>query len=230
MRPGATERPDLTAHTPPMVPSHADGRTATYLGASEDELRVASDSRRVLAVTDQRRLFPHQGTLTLTPEAIDLRGWRTLTPTQVTTVELTFTPLYSRWIAGGVRGRNASFGLFGSLGKPIVLSLLGEAPLYLLIDFRWLTGINKARAWAPRIAIWATGAQTRPLSPCTARVTPPRSSNVITAKKLSVSVITVAVLTVAGAGCGHLYITRHTSPGGITHTTTNNPTTTTSHG
>ena len=111
-------------------------------------------------MSDQRRLFAHQGTLDLGKDSLSLGGWRTLTPSQVTSVELTFTDAYSRWMAGGVRGgRNSSFGLFGSLGKPLVLGLYGEDPIYLLIDFRWFTGINSARSWAPRMASWVAGAE-----------------------------------------------------------------------
>ena len=134
--------------------------SAPYLGASEGELRAAGSSTRLLAMSDQRRLFPHQGTLELGGDSLSLGGWRTLTPSQVTSVELTFTDAYSRWMAGGVRGgRNSSFGLFGSLGKPLVLGLYGEDPIYLLIDFRWFTGINSARSWAPRMASWVAGAE-----------------------------------------------------------------------
>ncbi|HVC23337.1 MAG TPA: hypothetical protein VNH82_07945 [Candidatus Dormibacteraeota bacterium] len=80
----------------------------------------------------------------------------------MTSVELTFTDAYSRWMASGVRGgRYSSFGLFGSLGKPLVLHLNGEDSIYLLIDFRWLTGINSARAWAPRFTSWAAGTDVR---------------------------------------------------------------------
>ncbi len=130
-------------------------RPVAYLGASEDELRAVRKPKRVLAMADQRQLFPHHGTLTVTSDALNLEGWMTLTPAEVTSVELTFTPLYSRWLAAGVRGRNASFGLFGSLGKPLILSVHAERAAYLLIDFHWFTGVNKARAWAPQIARWA---------------------------------------------------------------------------
>ena len=113
-------------------------------------------------MSDQRRLFPHQGGLELEGDSLSLGGWRTLTHSQVTRVELTFTGAYSRWMAGGVRGgRNSSFGLFGSLGKPLVLHLDGEDPIYLLIDFRWFTGINSARSWAPRITSWVAGVEVR---------------------------------------------------------------------
>jgi len=142
--------------------SHDVGWTAPYLGASESELRAAGRSTRLLAMADQRRLFPHQGTLDLGGASLSLGGWRTLTPSQVTSVELTFTDAYSRWMASGVRGgRYSSFGLFGSLGKPLVLHLNGEDSIYLLIDFRWLTGINSARAWAPRFTSWAAGTDVR---------------------------------------------------------------------
>jgi hypothetical protein len=70
-------------------------------------------------------------------------------------VRLTFTDAYRRGQAAGIRGNNASFGLFGNLGKPLVLRLHDGEPVYLLIGFRWLTGINQARRWAPLLQTWS---------------------------------------------------------------------------
>lgn len=50
-----------------------------------------------------------------------------------------------------------TFGLFGNLGKPLVLGIDGDAPVYLLIDFRWFTGINQARRWEPVLREWLSG-------------------------------------------------------------------------
>ena len=58
------------------------------------------------------------------------------------------------WPGGWRRGNAASFGLFGSLGEPLVLGMNGRDPVYLLIDFRWFTGINQARRWAPVLQEW----------------------------------------------------------------------------
>jgi hypothetical protein len=38
--------------------------------------------------------------------------------------------------------------------QALVLGLDGEDPVYLLIDFRWFTGINQARRWAPVLQEW----------------------------------------------------------------------------
>lgn len=129
---------------------------ATYLGATEDELGMVHGLARLAAMSDQRRLFPHQGTIELRGDALALEGWRTIRSEHIANVELTFTDVYSRWMAGGVRGgRSASFGLFGNLGKPLVLHLVGDGPIYLLIDFSWFSGTNQARRWLPTVTSWA---------------------------------------------------------------------------
>ncbi len=127
----------------------------SYLGATEGELLGASLARRLAAYSDQRRLFPHEGILQLTQHALVLGGWRVIPREAVASVRLTFTGAYRRSQAAGIRGNNASFGLFGSLGKPLVLSLHDDEPVYLLIGFRWFTGINQARRWAPLLGTWS---------------------------------------------------------------------------
>ena len=127
----------------------------SYLGATEGELLGAPLTRRLCAYSDQRRLFPHQGPLQLTPHTLVLGGWRVIRREAVAGVRLTFTDAYPRGQAAGIRGNNTSFGLFGDLGKPIVLDLHGGEPVYLLIGFRWFTGINQARRWAPVLRTWS---------------------------------------------------------------------------
>ncbi len=141
--------------TPPAPRRSNPSGTMSYRGATEDELREGSRAKRVLALADQRRLFPHQGVLELGADVIVLGGWRQLTRTQVTGVELTFTAAYSRLLAAGARGNSPSFGAFGSLGKPLVLDVVGEARVYLLLGYTWWSGINQNRRWYPRIVAWA---------------------------------------------------------------------------
>jgi hypothetical protein len=126
-----------------------------YLGATEGELLGAPLTRRLLAYSDQRRLFPHQGPLELTPRGLVLGGWRVIRREAVAGVRLAFTDAYRRSQAAGIRGNNASFGLFGDLGKPLVLDLRDDEPVYLLVGFRWFTGINQARRWAPVLRTWS---------------------------------------------------------------------------
>jgi hypothetical protein len=45
-------------------------------------------------------------------------------------------------------------GIYGSLGKPLVLGIDGRDPVYPLIDFRWYSGRNEARNWAPVLQKW----------------------------------------------------------------------------
>ena len=130
----------------------------SYLGATEGELLGVPLARRLAAYSDQRRLFPHQGTLQLTQRALVLGGWRVIHREAVASVRLTFTDAYRRSQAAGIRGNNASFGLFWNLGKPLVLSLHDGEPVYLLIGFRWFTGINQARRWAPLLGTWSRAA------------------------------------------------------------------------
>lgn len=148
-------RTDGDCDPPGNGTSIAPACVATYLGATEAELRGVRRFARLAAMSDQRRLFPHQGTIQLRQDTLLLQHWRAIPRERLASVELTFTTGYSRWMAGGIRGgRNASLGLFGSLGKPLVLRALDSDPVYLLIDFRWLSGINDARRWLPTISEW----------------------------------------------------------------------------
>lgn len=127
----------------------------SYLGATEGELLDAPLARRLAAYSDQRRLFPHRGTVQLTQRSLVLGGWRVISREAVASVRLTFTDAYRRSQAAGIRGNNASLGLFGNLGKPLVLDLHDDEPVYLLIGFRWFSGINQARRWAPLLCTWS---------------------------------------------------------------------------
>ncbi len=129
----------------------------SFLGATEQELE-SRPSKRLIAMIDQRRLFPHRGLLSLEPEAIALAGWRDIDRSRVTSVELGFTPSYSRWMATGNRGRWPSLGWVASYGKPLVIGVRDEPPVYVLIDFTWWTGINESRKWLPRLTSWLIGA------------------------------------------------------------------------
>ncbi len=125
-----------------------------YLGASESELAGASAPRRFVGFADQRKLFPHSGFLLLTPDAMVLQGWRDIPRGAIDNVALIFTQSYTRFTAGGIRGQSPSLGFLGSFGKPLVVDLRGEERIYLLIRFRWWTGINQSRLWAPRLEQW----------------------------------------------------------------------------
>ena len=125
-----------------------------YLGATESELRHTPLSRRLHGYADQRVLFPHEGQLRLEPQALVLGNWRVIHRAEITSAELTFTGAYRRGQAAGVRGNWASLGLFGSLGKPLVLGIADDEPVYLLIGFRYFSGINDARRWAPILRDW----------------------------------------------------------------------------
>ena len=131
--------------------------TITYLGVTESELRRTSGGHRLIGLADQRRLFPHRGTMRLDAEALVLGDWRSISRTTIETAVVSFTVAYTRFMAGGSRGNSPSLGFLGSLGKPLILTLRDEDRIYLLLGFRWWTGINQARARAPEIQRWITG-------------------------------------------------------------------------
>jgi hypothetical protein len=126
-----------------------------YNGATESELRASRASGRINWLSDQRLLFPHTGRLSVESEALVLGDWWTIPKADITDAQARFTEAYGRAQAAGVRGGNvASFGLFGSLGKPLVLTLRNDEPIYLLIGFRYFTGVTQARRWAPLLRDW----------------------------------------------------------------------------
>lgn len=130
--------------------------STNYLGAAEGELRGASGSSQLVGFADQRTLFPHAGRLQLESQALVLEGWRSIPRSAIAGVRLTFTEAYTRMQAAGVRGNSASLGLFGSLGKPLILDLHGDEPVYLLIEYRWITGISQGRKWLPIMQQWTS--------------------------------------------------------------------------
>ncbi len=75
----------------------------SYPGATEGELLGAPLARRLAAYSDQRRLFPRQGTLQLTPRTLILGGWRVIRREAVAGVRLTFGLPASTRLAGGRR-------------------------------------------------------------------------------------------------------------------------------
>lgn len=135
-----------------MSPSQS--QSIAYLGATESELGENSVPRRIMGFVDQRKLFSHCGTLMLKPDALVLQGWREIPKATIENVTLTFTEVYTRMAAGGARGNYPSLGWLASLGKPLVLGLHGEQRIYLLLDFRWWSGINQSRIWAPLLQGW----------------------------------------------------------------------------
>lgn len=133
--------------------------TADYQGATEGDLRDLARGEKLRGLLDQRRLFPHHGTLTLEPDRLVLASWREIPRATIARVELTFTEAYTRFMAGGVRGSFASAGFLGSAGKPLTVRLTDEsAPLYLLIGFTWLTGTTHDEEWCARLNHWLTHA------------------------------------------------------------------------
>ena len=132
-----------------------------YIGATATELRQMTGARRLRGLADQRTLFPHQGTLRLEPDTLVLEGWQRIPRTQVQRAEVTFTSAYTRFMAGGIRGNAGSLGLFGSLGKPLVLTIEDDESVYLLLGYRWWLGTNQARRRAPAIQRWITDARNR---------------------------------------------------------------------
>ena len=127
----------------------------SYLGATEGELLGAPLARHLAAYSDQRRLFPHHGPLQPTPRTLILSGWHVIRREAVAGARLIFTGAYRRSQAAGICGNNASFGLFGDLGKPLVLDVHDDEPACLLTGSRWFTGINQARRRTPVLRTWS---------------------------------------------------------------------------
>jgi hypothetical protein len=165
----------------------------SYLGATEGELLGAPLARHLAAHSDQRRLFPHHGPLQLTPRTLILSGWRVIRREAVAGVRLTFTGAYRRSQAAGIRGNNASFGLFGDLGKPLVLDVHDDEPACL----------------PDRIPLVC---RHQPGSPTDAGATHVvlRAGVRIMRRRLTTALILAALIVVCVSGCH--FVTVHTSP------------------
>ncbi len=144
-----------------MIDSIVDpASTAAYEGATEGELHDLSWEEKLVGMVDQRRLFPHQGTLRLEPDRIVLDGWLDIPRATIDAVDLAFTDVYSRFMAGGARGKFPSLGMLGDAGKPVIVRRTdgGEPVLYLLIGFNWVTGVARDHEWHDRLTRWLTHA------------------------------------------------------------------------
>lgn len=134
-----------------------DRTTTNYQGATESELHDLSIGEKLIGLLDQRRLFPHHGTLTLETDRLILESWREIPRALIAGVDLEFTGAYTRFMAGGVRGQFPSAGVLGNAGKPVILRLQGErSPLYLLIEFHWVLGTTHDEEWWDRLNRWLT--------------------------------------------------------------------------
>ncbi len=140
----------------PRLDDRRSMKQASYFGATEDDLESARSSRRLVAMIDQRRLFPHRGLFRLDTDthALVLGGWRDIERSSVTSIEMGFTTTYSRLLAAGSRGRWPSLGWIGNLGQPLVVGIRDEPPVYLLVDFTWWSGINENRRWLQPLRRW----------------------------------------------------------------------------
>ncbi len=134
-----------------------DSTTTTYQGATESELHHLSSGEKLSGLLDQRRLFPHHGTLTLETDRLILGSWREIPRALIAGVDLEFTEAYTRFMAGGVRGQFPSAGVLGNAGKPLIIRLQGErSPLYVLIEFHWVMGTTRDEDWWGRLNRWLT--------------------------------------------------------------------------
>lgn len=137
----------------------------TYFAATVDELRRYSSLRRTLAIVNQRLLFPHHGQIHLSDGLLQLTGWRTLKPSDITQVSMSFLPEYTRLAAGGARGGFPSFGILRRLGAPLAMDLRTGERIALLIGHTWLSGTTKNADWLPTLEDFATEQGIRPSAP-----------------------------------------------------------------
>ena len=106
-----------------------------YLAATVGELKDAGVSKRVAAIAYQRVLFPHSGSIELTPEALTLGGWMTLRAGDLVHVTQEFVPEYSRFTAGGARGGFPSLGALKRAGAPLIVDLRTGERIVLLVGY-----------------------------------------------------------------------------------------------
>lgn len=126
----------------------------SYLGASEHELRSIGRVSKALGLIDQRRWFRHRGGFRIAQDTLFLEGWLELPRSAVERIDLEFTHAYTRFMAGGARGGFPSLGFLGERGKPLVVRRTGAEPLYLLLDYGWLSGTSENPTWLPRLDDW----------------------------------------------------------------------------
>ncbi|MFF7986566.1 hypothetical protein ACFZDK_47040 [Streptomyces sp. NPDC007901] len=126
--------------TPQAVGDYVDAT------AGEPDRRTTPD--KLAAVVSQKALFPRRGRIALHRDRLVLGGWGdtgdlVLCRADITSVEVTFTDLYGRFIGGLLNA-----------GKPLILGTVPAGELYLLIDRKELTETTADRAWAARIRSW----------------------------------------------------------------------------
>jgi hypothetical protein len=120
-----------------------------YLGTTEAELSARSVLDRLLAVIDQKVLFPRRGIATLQPDRLVLTGWDdamgeiSLRPDQISAITNDETE-HSRLLTGGIR----------RWGAPLRLFLDTDEVIYLLLNRRWFSERTDNIEWTARLTRW----------------------------------------------------------------------------
>lgn len=128
-----------------------------YLAATATELKIATVPRRFAAVADARLLFPHSGSIEVTHDVLELRGWRTLRAREIAIVSRAYIPEYNRFTAGGVRGGFPSLGAVRRAGAPLVLDLRNRERIVLLIGYDVVSGVTKNSSWLVALQRFVAG-------------------------------------------------------------------------
>lgn len=123
--------------------------SAHYVAALRSELSEAGGARRAMALINQRALFPHRGTATLTRDQLELSEWGpqgaiTIAKDSVSRITRQFDEDYGAFVGGGS----------AKWGGPVILELRDGTALYLLFDHRAFLEKTDNPAWEKRLLEW----------------------------------------------------------------------------
>jgi len=124
---------------------------SSYLAATVSELQRVKTLTRIIALANQRVLFPHRGELEMSTDALSFENWRTITATDLRSVTQEFIPEYGRFLAGGVRGGFPSLGIAKRTGAPLILNLSDGEQIVLMIGYKVFSGISQNSSWLPAL-------------------------------------------------------------------------------
>lgn len=128
-----------------------------YLAVTASELKFATVPQRYAAVADASLLFPHSGSIEVTPGALVLHGWRTLRPNDIAIVSRAYIPEYDRFTAGGIRAGFPSLGAVRRAGAPLLLDLRNRERIVLLVGYDVVSGVTSNSSWLVALQRFITG-------------------------------------------------------------------------
>lgn len=124
-------------------------KSSKYIAALRTELTEAGTAKRAAALLNQRALFPHRGTATLTSSQLELADWDdkgaiTISPSSVRRITRQFDDHYGAFVGGAS----------AKWGAPIIIELKDGTAVYALFNHRAFLEKTDNPEWEDALLGW----------------------------------------------------------------------------